>query len=43
MQVDRASFPCSCAANGCRNPNGRNEFSREQVRTHTQHVLARVS
>ncbi|CAH8641539.1 unnamed protein product [Schistosoma rodhaini] len=40
-QVDRASFPCSCAADGCRNPNGRNEFSREQVRTHTQHVLAR--
>ncbi|CAH8607011.1 unnamed protein product [Schistosoma intercalatum] len=42
-QVDRASFPCSCAANGCRNPNGRNEFSREQVRTHTQHVLARLA
>ncbi|CAH8625433.1 unnamed protein product [Schistosoma margrebowiei] len=42
-QVDRASFPCSCSANGCHNPNGRNEFSREQVRTHTQHVLARLA
>ncbi|KAH8857132.1 Cysteine/serine-rich nuclear protein 2 [Schistosoma japonicum] len=42
-QVDRASFPCSCTANGCRNPNGRNEFSREQVRAHTQHVLSRLT
>ncbi|KAK4467815.1 hypothetical protein MN116_008739 [Schistosoma mekongi] len=42
-QVDRASFPCSCTANGCRNPNGRNEFSREQVHAHTQHVLSRLT
>ncbi|CAH8632986.1 unnamed protein product [Heterobilharzia americana] len=42
-QVDRESFPCSCVANGCCNPNGRHEFSREQVRAHAQHVLARTS
>ncbi|CAH8555246.1 unnamed protein product [Schistosoma turkestanicum] len=41
-QVDRASFPCSCTVNDCCNPNGRNEFSHEQVRAHTQHVLART-
>ncbi|CAH8555230.1 unnamed protein product [Schistosoma turkestanicum] len=42
-QVDRASFPCSCTVNDCCNPNGRNEFSHEQVRAHTQHVLARFA
>nr|CAH8867597.1 unnamed protein product [Trichobilharzia regenti] len=42
-QVDRESFPCACAATGCCNPSGRNEFSREQVRAHAEHVLARVS
>ncbi|GAA52288.1 cysteine/serine-rich nuclear protein 1 [Clonorchis sinensis] len=42
-QVDRASFPCSCVAEQCHNPNGRTEFPQEQVKAHIQRVLKQVN
>lgn len=32
--VDRASFPCGCVAEGCKNPEGRTEFDIARVRSH---------
>ncbi|KAF8569808.1 hypothetical protein P879_06477 [Paragonimus westermani] len=42
-QVDKAAFPCSCLATSCHNPNGRTEFSHEQVRAYVHNVLQRVN
>ncbi|THD22245.1 hypothetical protein D915_007016 [Fasciola hepatica] len=42
-QVDRPSFPCSCMVTSCHNPNGRTEFSMEEVRTHVQNILRNLT
>lgn len=41
-QVDRLSFPCGCARDGCANPAGRVEFNPVRVRTHFIHTLMRL-
>ena len=41
-QVDRLSFPCGCARDGCANPAGRVEFNPIRVRTHFIHTLMRL-
>ncbi|KAA0201243.1 Cysteine/serine-rich nuclear protein 1 [Fasciolopsis buskii] len=42
-QVDRPSFPCSCVAASCQNPNGRAEFLVEEVRSYVQTILRKLA
>ncbi|CAK8675046.1 unnamed protein product [Clavelina lepadiformis] len=41
-QVDRESFPCSCAVSGCYNPRGRVEFDVDRVRNHYIRTMRRL-
>ena len=41
-QVDRASFPCGCSKECCKNPAGRVEFNPVRVKTHFIHTLFRL-
>lgn len=37
--VDRASFPCGCHSDGCKNPQGRTEFDNRIVKSHIYDTL----
>ncbi|KAI3366033.1 hypothetical protein L3Q82_009863, partial [Scortum barcoo] len=41
-QVDRMSFPCGCAKEGCSNTTGRLEFNPVRVRTHFLHTIMKL-
>ncbi|XP_070787040.1 cysteine/serine-rich nuclear protein 3-like [Enoplosus armatus] len=40
--VDRMSFPCGCAKEGCSNTTGRLEFNPVRVRTHFLHTIMKL-